>query len=463
MNNDPAALKGLLRHCAETNDDTPRLVLADWLEDRGDFRAEFVRAGVAYERTPPYDFTRFQLAERLRGLLETPGFKEWLPASPAFKWGWRRGLLTLIADTEQLQDEVTSGRVRNTRRISRWLASDWIERVEFDGYTRSMPIWEDTFGLVRNTRELYFATDDYGPSVRTRLREWPHLRGLGLPYFGPPWADLAALPHLRALKLDNPDWTMMPELPETKLPNLEVLDLDKEWEGDLPHWGSCFPKLRSLKLTQWNAYPDEQCERFAECCHLRHLGFHQRYKPLTRVGLKALAKLKDLRSLTLGPLPRGTIAGLAELSKLERLAIEGEAKLIRGLESLAQLRWLSLEVKSLTGEMAEQVAGLPQLARLEIYLRNFEAGAIAALAKAPALRVLSVSVPQGNNPPTAELVRLELLRYLWLGNGKPTQPEVLSLQAALPDCRIITPEQVRCAWDNGRLHADTGDDAYDWC
>src|SRR5205807_1389871 len=123
-----------------------------------------------------------------------------------------------------------------------------------------------------------------------------------------------------------PDWKMMPELHKASLPNLEVLNLNKEWEDDLPRWGASFPKLRSLTLTQYNCYPDEQCERFAECSQLRHLAFHHKCKPFTRVGLKALAKLKELRSLTLGPPPRGTLAGFAKLSKLERLDAGGEGK-----------------------------------------------------------------------------------------------------------------------------------------
>jgi uncharacterized protein (TIGR02996 family) len=442
MTADPAELKGLLAHCAGTRDDTPRLVLADWLEERGDFRAEFVRAGVAFDRTPPYDVTRFQLSERLRALFKTPAFKQWLPASPAFKWGWRRGFLTLIADTKLLQAE-------DPTQVAGWLASDWIERVEFDGYTSSRPRWEDTFGLVRNTRELHFGTDNYGADALMRLREWPRLRWLGMSYLNHPWAELAALPHLRALKLDNPNWTMIPELHEASLPNLEVLSLDKEWEGDLPRWAACFPKLRSLTLTQYNAYPDEQCERFAECSQLRHLAFNQKYKPFTRVGLKALGKLKELRSLILGPLPRGTIAGLAKLPKLERLAIDAEAKRVLGPESLTQLRWLSLAVHTLTRGTAAQVIGLPHLARLDLSLRAFEAGAIAALAKAPALRALTLATPV-DQPPPEELARLEQLRYLSVRHWGLAKPKQLPLQTALPSCRIVygTPK--------------TDEDDYDW-
>jgi uncharacterized protein (TIGR02996 family) len=440
MTADPAELNALLAHCAATHDDAPRLVLADWLEEHGDFRAEFVRASLAFDRTPPYDVTRFQLAERLRAMLESRAFKKWLPASPAFKWGWRRGLLTLIADPRLLEAE-------DQTEVTDWLASDWIERVEF-GYSSSRPRWEDTFGLVRNTREVDFDTDNYGPQVLTRLREWPHLRGLGISYLMGPWDGLAALPHLRALKL-HPDWTMMPELHKARMPNLEVLDLNKEWEDDLPHWGTCFPKLRSLTLTQYNAYPDEQCERFAECIHLRHLALDQKYEPFSRIGFKALAKMKELRSLTLGPAPRGTVADLAKLPKLERLAAYGHAKRIQGLEKLTQLRWLSLGVETLTTSIAAQVIGLPYLTRLDLHLSAFEAGTLAALAKAPALRILRVTT-RGERISLAELVRLEQLRYLWLRERDLSQSELLSLQTALPACRIV----------HGSLDMNEGD--YDW-
>jgi uncharacterized protein (TIGR02996 family) len=53
MTADSAEMNGLLAHCAGTHNDTPRLVLADWLEEHGDFRGEFVRAAVAFDRTPP--------------------------------------------------------------------------------------------------------------------------------------------------------------------------------------------------------------------------------------------------------------------------------------------------------------------------------------------------------------------------------------------------------------------------
>jgi uncharacterized protein (TIGR02996 family) len=444
MTADSAELKGMLAHCAGTPDDTARLVLADWLEDHDDFRAEFVRLAVEFDRTPPHDIRRFQQSAQLRALLETPAFEQWLPATPCFEWGWRRGLLTFR------EEECNLAEIDLTE-VAGWLGSNWIERVEFEGGYEGVR-WEDTFGLARNARELDLGIGNYGPGrdALTRLRDWPHLRGLRMCEWGgeKAWVELATLPHLRALTLENPDWTIMPALPKARLPNLEVLYLDKEWNADLPHWADCFPKLRSLTLTQYNAYPDEQCERFVECSQLRHLALYQKYEPFTRVGLNALAKLKELRSLTLGRVPRGTIAGLAKLTKLERLGVYGEVQLIRGLESLPQLRWLSLAVGTLTQDMAAQVLKLPHLTRLD--LCHAEAGAIAALAKAPALRILTVWITN-EHLPVAELVQLEQLQYLRVGGyEKLPKPELLSLQTALPACRIVN------AW------RDRDEGEYDW-
>jgi hypothetical protein len=148
-------------------------------------------------------------------------------------------------------------------------------------------------------------------------------------------------------------------------------------------------------------------------------------------------------------MPHGTIEGLAKLSKLEHLVTESEAKPIRGLDSLTQLRWLSLGMGTLTKGIAEQVLRLPHLSRLDLILRAVEAGALAALAKAPSLRLLTVTTTNGDTP-LAELARLEQLRYLWIRNLDQAQPDLHSLQTALPACRVVPGSP------------DVDDDDYDW-
>jgi hypothetical protein len=60
-----------------------------------------------------------------------------------------------------------------------------------------------------------------------------------------------------------------------------------------------------------------------------------------------------------------------------------------------------------------------------------------------------VTTPEEQQPPE-ELGRLEQLRYLWVGHHGLAKPEVLSLQAALPACRVSRGAPGRVA------------DDYDW-
>src|SRR5262245_27088304 len=75
-----SALTALLRECAENpEDDAPRMVLADWLEDHGDTaRAEFVRVQVELSRLSAYDPRRPELEGRERALQTRDNLESWL-------------------------------------------------------------------------------------------------------------------------------------------------------------------------------------------------------------------------------------------------------------------------------------------------------------------------------------------------------------------------------------------------
>jgi uncharacterized protein (TIGR02996 family) len=85
------------------DDDTPRLVYADWLEEHGDeiaqARAELIRAQCELERLPEDDPARAALARRCRELLRAHG-REWL--APVRKsglgkeWQFRRGFVESV-------------------------------------------------------------------------------------------------------------------------------------------------------------------------------------------------------------------------------------------------------------------------------------------------------------------------------------------------------------------------------
>ena len=86
---------------ANIDDDTPRLVYADWLEENGqDERAEFIRVQVERARLPAWDAAQVRLRLREQELLKQHG-EEWLAEMPAVegaKWeGFRRGIVAEVS------------------------------------------------------------------------------------------------------------------------------------------------------------------------------------------------------------------------------------------------------------------------------------------------------------------------------------------------------------------------------
>jgi uncharacterized protein (TIGR02996 family) len=82
---------------AQPDDDTPRLIFADWLEEEGDSaRAEFIRVQVERARLPEWDARQVRLRLRERALLERhgPKWKGELPEIEGVSWEeFRRGFV----------------------------------------------------------------------------------------------------------------------------------------------------------------------------------------------------------------------------------------------------------------------------------------------------------------------------------------------------------------------------------
>lgn len=80
------------------DDDTPRLVYADWLTDRGDPRGEFVHAQCLLARMDEHDPQRPHLEIRERDLLHRQQ-DAWVgPLRPLLcRWTFRRGFLDQVA------------------------------------------------------------------------------------------------------------------------------------------------------------------------------------------------------------------------------------------------------------------------------------------------------------------------------------------------------------------------------
>src|SRR5262249_44965214 len=96
MTRDDAFLQGILE---DPEDDTIRLVFADWLDEHGDAdRAEFIRTQIALEKLPPGDDRRPALQDREQQLLEeheeqwSAPVRELVPT-----WRFRRGFIDGVA------------------------------------------------------------------------------------------------------------------------------------------------------------------------------------------------------------------------------------------------------------------------------------------------------------------------------------------------------------------------------
>src|SRR5437867_9522836 len=91
--------EGFLRAIIEEPDDVGlRLIYADWLEERGDPRGEFIRVQCQLEETDEYDPHWTELKARERELLAVHE-RKWLGAldGRVWKWTFRRGFVEHIS------------------------------------------------------------------------------------------------------------------------------------------------------------------------------------------------------------------------------------------------------------------------------------------------------------------------------------------------------------------------------
>jgi uncharacterized protein (TIGR02996 family) len=192
---------------AEPDEDTPRLIYADWLEENGEpGRAEFIRVQCELARLPASDPRRGALEDRQDDLLAAHEI-DWLgPPSPHLeKWSFQRGFV----------DHVTLIGTDNLAGIEELFARHPVRRVTFDGLEGTLagllgsPLLERLTGLVLEDPTEDIAEDeDAFPALLTSPR-LAHLTELSV------WGDLAGdscLPllasrpgaeRLAALRLDD--------------------------------------------------------------------------------------------------------------------------------------------------------------------------------------------------------------------------------------------------------------------
>lgn len=179
------------------DDDTPRLVYADWLMENGhDDRAEFIRVQIERARRPSWDPAQVRLKVREEELLRQHG-EEWLsklPRIPGARWeGFRRGIIAEVSFT-------SFEAMRKSAHLCRAVAPVEAVTVRWPRRRES----KKTIPPIAELRELHLTGRADSEEEVARLADSPQLSTLRTLTAGGLWLEalnlLTASPHLSALK-----------------------------------------------------------------------------------------------------------------------------------------------------------------------------------------------------------------------------------------------------------------------
>jgi uncharacterized protein (TIGR02996 family) len=289
----------------QPDDDAPRLVWADWLEEHGDpERATFVRLQCEWATIDPGDPREDEVVDRWRAILATHG-RRWLdeldPLPPAT--GFWRGLPDWFLLTT---DEVIEAVNRLRERVPAQCLT-----LELAGFPEGLRHWSGLDG-VRCLSLYEGPIDPYYPHAS--------LRG---------WVWLIQSPRLGRLRrfmavFDVSSSGILAALAGTDWPELRELDLRvSDADRAVPHraWGELadapwFPGVRSLNLPGGRLGDRGAIELLGRgrTLALTYLGLAD--NDLTEAGLRRLTALPELRNLRRlvvgsGPQPPFTVDGVA--------------------------------------------------------------------------------------------------------------------------------------------------------
>jgi uncharacterized protein (TIGR02996 family) len=385
MSLDREALLAAIREAPD--DDEPRRVYADWLEEHGQpERAEFIRIQLERWSLPEADPRHAELARREASLLRRHA-GTWHHGVPrwASRQAYRRGLLTHVETTlarfardtgelihvEPLRSARLTGAARGVAHLAGSPALSVLRELELD----SVPLHDagvrTLAGSVHlaNLRVLRLINCGVGPEGAAALAGSPHLARLTT-------LDLGFY-HLPQGETDTSSWRAAALLLNRPGPGNCLGDAGVRALAASPHLG----RLERLILAG-NEITPAGAAALAGSRRLKRLrGLDLSYNDLGAEGARVLAGsalLKRLRVLELEANELGApgAAALAESPSSAALRLLDLSGAVRRVEPL------------LDDEAAAALAGSPHLARLEHLLLGFNrigpAGA-AALARSPHL------------------------------------------------------------------------------
>jgi uncharacterized protein (TIGR02996 family) len=327
------------------DDDAPRLVYADWLDEHGDSdRAEFIRLDIQLARTPSNDPDHPALHRRVSELRQ-PHFQEWvdrLPQFPGVHWeAFTRGFVSVVkfetpdAYFDHARDVFAAAPIREVRLHNfYWQNCDRLADSRSLRRARVLDLNDGNFiankgaeALCRsehltNLTELLLGKNLLGSAGARAVAEAPYMEGLT---------------RLRLEKNDMYDDGVRFLAASERLTRLRILDVSRTRMGD--------------------------------------------------AGVEALARSRGIRRLQ-----------YLDLSG-NRITDEG-VRILAASENVTELRNLYLSWNSITDDAVEALARSPQLARLQnVYLNNnlIQDRGAEALARSPYLEYVQELYVGGNN------------------------------------------------------------------
>lgn len=431
-------LRALLAACqADPDDDTPRLVLADWLQEHDDPRGELMRLQCQLSALPAGDPEYDDLFARHQKWWSKYQ-NVWLREVGNLLWDrgpHDRGLPTLghydeeycWLDAGHLGEPTPRPRDSVSRLVADgWPGMTWVFAEDpFEEYGGIPADPAADFALAAFDRApwpgsptplgiCFHDTVDVTPALIDRAAKLPNLRGLS---FAGRRLDPELLPRIARIKA------------------LEHLDLGgTRLADDGAKALAPLKRLRTL-IAFVATITNAGAAALAKLTGLRELRL--RNLRLTAAGFRSLAGLTKLEVLELMHADDAAVRHLAPLTRLRRLELRDTPVTGRGVESFPLLTHLNLGATQADDAGLANLAALTRLRHLDLSNTPVTGATLAQVSGLRWLEELNVSITAVGNKDLVHLERLTNLETVDLQNTRVTRAGVSALSAKRKRTAIV--------------------------
>lgn len=432
---------------AEADDVTPLLVLADWLQERNDPRAELMRV-VAKQPAPNSEFKD-----------DRAWFERYWPEvmKSVSVYAHMRDETSIQIGNEFVSDYPIPEIARPLLRDG-WIQSAEVSAVYTPWFREALPLprlrYLDIYGLpgtqdaiesvsaCRNLRGLGLTRSSFSAEQLRLLRRLPKLTRLDLVRSSVTDQSMVAITELTGLRHLGISNASVTDQTLVRLRRLKWLEGLTVFETDVTDIGleslRRLPRLKRANLT-WVGSADRGAQSIASLRQVESLRLGS--NPISDHGLSLLGALTQLKSLSLDAraITDEGLRFLTGMKKLETLFLCPASITPSGI---LQLRWLpelkdlSLPFESTDDEMVEALSQFPMLETLHLHDRVSDL-ALEHLPRMKRLCQLSFFCsPITDEGILRHLTSMEWLKSIWFLRTRISPETAAKLREALPNCEI---------------------------